>query len=238
MRSPMLSRAHTWSLTAIAVFTGVALLWVWKRFSNRERIALAKRQTRAQLYAMRLYADDPALIFRAQGRLLIWTGRYLAQMLRPTAVAVAPLFLLFLQLDNIYGHRPLAPGESAIVTAQFGGRADVRTLDAALEGRGVLVETPGVRISERRQVCWRVRTDRRLEPVPTGSVLLHVHGTAVVQAVECGHGPRIPLALWNASPSIEVSCPAATLDVFGFGIGWPWWFLVVSGLAMAVLRRR
>src|ERR1035437_1800529 len=89
----MLSAAHTWSLTAIAAVTGVVLLWVWKRFSNQERIALAKRKTRAQLYAMRLYTDDPALIFRAQRQLLLWTGRYLAGMLRPTSVAIVPLLV-------------------------------------------------------------------------------------------------------------------------------------------------
>ena len=134
----MLSAAHTWSLTAIAAVTGVVLLWVWKRFSNQERIALAKRQTRAQLYAMRLYTDDPALIFRAQRQLLLWTGRYLAGMLRPTSVAIVPLLVLFLQLDNVYGHRALAPGESAIVTAQFSGGADLRTLAPTLDRKSVV----------------------------------------------------------------------------------------------------
>src|ERR1039457_2819306 len=112
----MLSAAHTWSLTAIAAVTGVVLLWVWKRFSNQERIALAKRQTRAQLYAMRLYTDDPALIFRAQRQLLLWTGRYLAGMLRPTSVAIVPLLVLFLQLDNVrwrLGNRLSLPRSSA-----------------------------------------------------------------------------------------------------------------------------
>jgi hypothetical protein len=226
MLSLMLTVAHTWSLTAIAAVTGVVLLWVWKRFSNQERIALAKRQTRAQLYAMRLYADDPALIFRAQGQLLLWSARYLAGMLRPTAVAIVPLLVLCLQLDNVYGHRPPARGESAIVTAQFSGGADLRTLAATLEGRGVVVETPAVRIPGRRQVCWRVRAVTGA----SGSVLLRVRGAVIAKAVQCGHG-------WG-SPSIDVSCPAATLDVFGFGIDWAVWFLLVSLVTMLVLRKR
>jgi hypothetical protein len=145
------------------VVAGLALLWVWQRFSNRERVALAKRQMRARLYAIRLYADEPAMVLRAQGELLIWTGRYLAQMLRPMAIASVPLLVLSVQLDNIYGHRPPAPGESAIVTAQFGGGTDVRALGATLEGRGVVVETPGVRIPSRRQVCWRGAGDSQAE---------------------------------------------------------------------------
>ena len=214
------------SLTAIAVVTGAVLAWIWKRFSNHERIALAKRQMRAQLYAMRLYADDPALIFRAQARLLLWTGRYTVRMLPPVAVAIVPLLVLWLQLDNVYGHRALAPGESAIVTAQFSGSADV-----SLEGRGVVVETPGVRIPGRQQVCWRVRAGRRLKPTPAGSLILHIGGIAISQKFRCGH------AFWERPPRIEVPCPAATLDIFGFSVEWPFWFLGVSGLTMLALRK-
>jgi len=230
----MLSAAHTWSLTAIAVVTGTVLLWVWKRFSNQERIALAKRQTRAQLYAMRLYADDPVLVIRAQGQLLLWSARYLAGMLVPTAVAIVPLIVLFLQLDNVYGHRPLAPGESAIVTAQFSRGADLRTLAATLEGRGVVVETPAVRIPDRGQVCWRVR------PVTAaaGSVLMHVRGRTISKAVACGHGLSIPTARWGQRPAIDVSCPAATIDVCGYGIDWPVWFLLVALVTILLLRKR
>jgi hypothetical protein len=230
----MLSAAHTWSLTGIAAATGVALLWVWKRFSNQERIALAKRQTRAQLYAMRLYADDPALIFRAQRQLLLWTARYLAQMLRPTAVAIVPLLVLFLQLDNVYGHRPLAPGESAIATAQFSRGADLGTLAATLEGRGVVVETPAVRIPDRRQVCWRVRAVM----ADSGYLILHAGGSAIAKAVECGRGLVIPRMRWSGSPSLEVSCPAAPINVLGYGVDWPVWFLLGSLLTMLALRRR
>jgi hypothetical protein len=207
----------TLSLTVIGVATGVVLHWVWKRFANRERMALAKRQARAQIYAMRLYADDPALVFRAQGRLLAWTGRYLAGMLRPTAVAIVPVFFLCLQLDNVYGHRPPAAGESAIVTARLDRGADIRALAADLEGRGVVVETPGVRLPGGREVCWRVRMDHRLKPAPP--------------ALRCGHG------FWSGSTLIEMSCPAANLDIFGFGMEWEVWFLVVGGITMLVLRR-
>jgi hypothetical protein len=34
-----------------------------------------------------------------------------------------------------------------------------------------------------------------------------------------------------------VSCPAANLNVFGFGIDWPVWFLLVSVLTMLALRK-
>ena len=230
----MLSAAHTWSLTVIAVITGVMLLLIWKRFSNQERIVRAKRRMRAQLYAMRLYADEPAIVFRAQGQLLIWIARYLAGTLRPMAVAIVPLLLLFPPLENAYGHRPLAPGESAIVTARFPAAAAAHMAAATLEGRGVSVETPGVHLPDAREVCWRVRT---MAEVP-GSVVLDAGGVAIAECIPCGRALDMPAGHWDKLPSIDVSCPAANLNVFGFAVIWPAWFLVVALLTMLALRKR
>ena len=101
----MLSAAYTWSLNAIAA--------LWRG---------------VQIYGMRLYAGEPALILRAQGQLLLWTARCLTGSLRPTAVSM------------------LAPGESATVTGQFSS-ADRGLLAATLEGRGSRAEAcaPGHR---------------------------------------------------------------------------------------------
>jgi hypothetical protein len=197
-------------------------------------MALAKRQMRARLYALRLYADEPALVLRAQRQLLLWSARYVAGSLRPTALAIVPLLVLFLQLDNVYGHRPLAPGESVMVTAQFSRSSEGGMPAAILEGRGVAIETPAVRIPNRRQVCWRVRA----VDASSGSVLLRVPGEAIAQDVNCGHGLRIPAARWGGAPSLVVSCPTATLDVLGFGIRWPVWFLLVSLITALALRSR
>jgi hypothetical protein len=102
-----------------------------------------------------------------------------------------------------------------------------------LGGRGVVVETPAVRIPDRRQVCWRVRVG-----ATPGSVLLRARGVVITKAVRCGHGLRYLSATpWDGSPSIDVSCPAATLDVAGFGIDWPVWFGIVSLITMLALKQ-
>jgi hypothetical protein len=225
------------SLTIVASLTGVALLWVWKQFSNRERIARARSQTRAQLYAMRLYADDPLLVLRAERQLLRWIGRYLAQMLRPTAVAVVPLLVLFVEMDSVYGHRPLARGETAVVTAQFAHGADLSGPAPTLEGRGILVETPGVRIPDRRQVCWRVRA----LPATSSSLLLHWRGPTITKPVQCGRtsagGWGVAASLVASMPSIAISCPVADLNLFGLPIDWEIWFGAVSLITVLALRK-
>jgi hypothetical protein len=208
----MLSAMHTWSLTAFAAVSGVAMLWVFGRFSKRERVAYAKRQARAQLYAMRLYAGDPALIFRAQKQLLVWNARYLALLLPPMAIMIIPGILLFAALDYLYGKRPIQPGESAIVSARFPDVVDLHTLQPALESRGFIVETPAVRLPDRGEVYWRVRAAGRAS-----------RSVAV--------SPRGPVR------RIEVAYPAACLDVFGYRVDWLVWFLAISLLAMFVTSR-
>jgi hypothetical protein len=246
----MLSAAHTWSLTAIAIVFGMGMLWSFQRFSNQEQVALAKRKVWANLYAFRLYADEPALIFRAQKQLLLWNARYLGLMLRPTFVVLVPVTLLLFGLDAMYGRRPLEPGESAIVTAQFRGGADVRLL-ATLESAQIAVETPSVRIPDLRQVSWRVRAMTKT----SGSVILRTAGASLSKTVRAGETSgfvserRVASLLdWFRYPGesrlpsgplrwIRVDYPAATIDIFGFGAHWLPWFLAVSLLTMLLAKK-
>jgi hypothetical protein len=248
----MLPAAYTWSLTAIAIAAGLAMLWIFGRFSNAEQAALAKRKIRANLYAFRLYADEPALIFRAQKQLLLWNARYLASMLRPTAVLLVPATLLMFGLDAVYGHRPLSAGESAIVTAQCSDGSDMGSLGPTLEGRGIAVETPCVRIPAERQFCWRVRA----LCATSGSVILRAAGVSFSKSVRAGAPSGVvaerrvaSLFDWLRYPGesrlpsgplrwIGVSYPAARLDVFGFGAHWLLWFAGVSLLTMLLARKR
>src|SRR5580700_11122564 len=178
----MLSAAYYLSLTAIAMANGLAALWVLARLSDQKRIELAKRKVRAHLYAFRLFADEPALIFRAQKQLLVWNARYLALMLRPTVVVLIPATLLMFALDSLYGHRPLGPGESAIITAQFKAGTDVGSLAPTLEGIRIAVESPSVRIPDLRQISWRVRA----LGAKSGSVNLRLAGVSLSKDVQSG----------------------------------------------------
>jgi hypothetical protein len=248
----MLSAAHTWSLTAISIAFGFAMLWSFQRFSSQEQVALAKRKVWANLYAFRLYADEPALIFRAQKQLLLWNARYLALMLRPTFVVLVPVTLLLFGLDAMYGRRPLEPGDSAIVTAQFRDSVDSQSLAATLEGAQIFVETPSVRIPDLRQVSWRVRA----LSATSGSVIFRTASASFSKTVQTGETSgfvserRVASLLdWLRYPGesrlpsgplrwISVDYPAATIDILGFGANWLLWFLAVSLLTMLLAKKR
>jgi len=248
----MLSAAHCLSLTAIAMANGLAALWVFARFCDQKRIELAKHKLRANLYAFRLFVDEPALIFRAQKQLLIWNGRYLALVLVPAIIIGVPTFVLLMHLDAVYGRRALAAGESAIVTAQFDTATDLRLISPMLEGRSVEVETPPVRIALEHQVSWRVRAASDA----SGSLLLSVPKTRASKTVQVGPGLKYlsvrrvaSVVDWLRYPGearlpagdvqwIEVYYPDTKIYIFGVGMHWLIWFSIVCLITMLVFHRR
>ena len=248
----MLSAAHCLSLTAIGIAYGLAALWVFARLSDQKRIEIAKRKVRAQLYAFRLFVDEPALIFRAQKQLLVWNGRYLALVLFPAIIIGIPTFVLLMQVDAVYGRRALAAGESTIVTAHFDSATDLRLISPVLEGRGVEVETPPVRVASEHQISWRVRA----ASAASGSLLLRLPTTTAGKTVQVGPGLRYlsvrrvaSVVEWLRYPAearlpagdvqwIEVYYPDAKIYIFGIGMYWLLWFSIVCLITMLVFRRR
>ncbi len=238
------------TLTLVSFLAGVGALWVFGRFSNQDAIRNARRKLRAHLYELTLFAHDPVLIWRAQKKLLAWNVRYLALTLKPAIVLSIPMALLLLQLDAVYSRRALRPGESAIVTAQLAPGAD---LDASIGApAGAVVESPAVRLSGARQVCWRIRVEREMN----GDLRIGAGGAEYDKALVSSAGlnyiavrrvnSRIQ-QLWHPGESvlpgntvewIEVNYPAAEINVFGWNVHWLLWFFLVSMIGAFLLRKR
>lgn len=259
----MLSGLHTWTLTAIAIAAGVAMLWAFARCSDQARIEVAKRKLRAHLLAFRLFSDEPRLIFRSQKQLLVWNARYLALMLRPTFVMLLPLAALLWHLDAVYGRRALVPGETAIVTMQLPPGENLLGPRFSLWGwtdqhheRSFIGETPPLRLTDARQILWRVR----IASVPSVGaqpwVMVCRYDFCVGKTVQVGNGltylskrivtSRFDTLLYPAERRffdvfydwIEVSYPEAEIVVFGIGMHWLVWFCIVNLFTMLAFRKR
>src|SRR5688572_23637994 len=111
---------------------GIATLLVMRRFSDQEAIRTAKSRLLAHLYELRLFGDDPRLVLRAQKNLFVWNLRYLRLALRPAAIIAIPAMLVALQLDALYGKRPLKQGEAAVVTVELKPGTTLRSLEPVL----------------------------------------------------------------------------------------------------------
>jgi uncharacterized membrane protein (DUF106 family) len=238
------------SLFVISVAAGIGLLWVFQKTSDQAAIRRTKKKLQAHLLEIRLYADDPAVIWQAQKNLLAANARYFALMLRPAVVVTLPMVVLLVLLDGYYGKQPLPVGRPAILTAQL------RT-DAAVAGPlrleappQIEVETPAVRAMGERQVSWRIRPIGAV----AGELRLVADGVTVTKSVAAGDGPRfvssrrvrsLPALLIHPGETplpaagvewVEVESPSAGVRMFGFETHWLVWFIVISMAAAFLLK--
>lgn len=216
----------TLTLTAVSLLAGIAMLWAFGRFSNQEKIAFARHKLRAYLYELTLFSSDPVLMWRAQRRLLGWNLRYLGLMLRPALIIAAPTVLLLSQLDAIYGRRPLAIGEPALVTARFASSVDLRAVSPTLDlPPGAFEAGTPVRLPAEHRVLWRVTPLRKFR----GSVRVRLAGRTLTQHIAAG-GISFYLPYSLATERIEIAYPSSSR--------WLVWFCLVSFAGAFLLRKR
>jgi len=235
-------------LSAMAALVGVGMLWVFGKTSNQQAMKAVKRKVHAALLELRVFADEPAVSWRAQKALFAANFRYMGLALRPALVMAAPVALLLIHMEGFYGRAPLEVGHEAVVTMAVKG-----PLSAELRApAGVSVETPPVRIPDAGEISWRIR------PVAAGRAVVQftVQGAPVSKTIASGAGERFAPgrsvrslleAIWNPDekriPSdavqwIEVRYPESRMEVFGIDWNWLVWFLLVSMVAALVLKKR
>ena len=191
---------------------------------------------------LRLFADEPAIIWRAQIGLLRANADLIFLLIRPALALSILMVPLLPQLDAIYGSAPLTVGQVALVTAQIRTPLDAGTT-ASLEGpQSIADDRPAVRAVRSRQVSWRIRPLQNV----SGSLFLKVAGEVVEKSVVAGNGPQYKsdqrtrnLLEYVLHPterrlpegpisSIEIQYPHAEIRWFGLQFPWLVWFFPIS----------
>lgn len=186
-----------WSIAAALCFLTIARL-----VSRPAKIREARRRVHGLLLEMWLYGDEPVQVLRTQIALIRANLRYLLLLAPAVIASAAPILLIWMHLDNQFGHRPLRAGETAIMTAQLRSsgipNGEVPTVEAP---DGFRFETPPVRVVADSLVVWRLRAIADTESKPRVS---------------------------DAYAWAEIAYPPRSISLFG--IAWPWeaWFLLFS----------
>src|ERR1017187_9531495 len=103
-------------LTCLSIAAGAAMLWIFGRTSNQQRMKQVKRRVQAGLLELRVFVDEPVISLRAQKTLLAANLNYLALALRPALWMIVPVGLLLVHLEAFYERAPLTPAEPTLVT--------------------------------------------------------------------------------------------------------------------------
>ena len=240
-------------LTILAAAVGSAMLWVFGRTSDQERMKQVKRRVHAGLLELRVFVDEPAISLRAQGGLIAANLTYLVLAMRPMLWTAAPIALLLIHLEAFYERAPLPLAEPALVTIRM-------TADWIPSAPPPILTTPSnvkilgppVRVAASREVSWRILA---YSPV-SDRLLFRYNGQEVAKWLEAGDRQRYVTgrrvrSRWGAilSPGeshmrsdfaewIEIHYPSANLSIFGVHVNWMAWFLIVSMATALLLKKR
>jgi hypothetical protein len=222
------------SLMAIGILWGLAALLVFRRFTDRVAVRKVRKRLYAHLLGIRLYSEEPALVFRAQKELIVDNLRFLALVAKPVLIMAVPFALLYGPLDSIYGWGPLEIGHSAVVTYHLSGEAIAGDVQyTLLAPPGIAVETPPVVVVADNQISWRIRP-----LMPTrGNLRIIFSSDEVTSPVIAGertlssHSRRESL---RGGFSVEVGYPKADVAIAGLDLPWLAWFLIISTASAAL----
>jgi len=231
-------------LVLLSALAGLGVLWIFARTSDPAAIRRTRRLLAAYLLELRVYDDEPAVLWRAQRDLFLENLRYLRLMLRPALATTLPMFVLLLHLDRFYGQAPLAAGQPALVTLQMLDPVSASDPPPELQTpAGIAVETPPVRALSQRRVYWRIRplqaVSGRLQVVfPWGVLEKTIEAGAPGRPVSSRRVRSLAGLCWNpgeprlntdAVAWMEVAYPPAAMTLAGWDLHW---LLVFVGVSM------
>jgi hypothetical protein len=239
-------------LTIFSAVAGMVLLWVFRKTSNQNRIRTAKRLVQAHLLELRVFRDEPSVMWRAQKSLFLVNLRYAGLMLVPALWMGLPFAILLIHLDAFYGRAPMVVGADSILTIQM--RSPLNAAAPAprlVTPAGVKAESPAVRVLAEQQVSWRIRSQAAV----SDDLQITVNGDSITKRIEAGGGPRfVPGrsvssaldAVWYPDESrvpsqsvewVDIRYPEARVQIFGFHMHWLLWFTLISMISALMLKK-
>lgn len=240
-------------LVLLSVLMGIGLLLIFRWTVDPEVVRARRSLVWAHLMELRLFTDEPSLIWKAHGDLIRANLRYMAVMLKPALFAAVPMLLVLSLMDVYFGKSPLQPGEATLVTVQLSDAArspgPAPVLTAA---EGIAVETPAVRQVDVGRVGWRVRA----QSAGTHVLKVALPDEEISKTIEVGPGfraiavrrvrspwefvlnPGESLLPSSSAEWIEVKYESASVDILSLKLHWLIWCFLIMGVTMLILRSR
>lgn len=237
--TPFKAMDPIWSLALFSLLIGIIMLVIFRYTSDQQKIRETKSKIRAYIFELSLFKDEIGIVLSAQKNIFIYNLKYIKYALKPMLFMMIPLVLILIQLESWYGHRPLKPDESAIVSLKLheGGHSlsDIKLT----AGGGIAVETPPLRIPDQNEIDWRIRArdtgDQYLTfNVPGGEirqkVIVSEKGLVQVSPLASASTSGFTDALLNPalgplpgdSPveQIRIDYPAMSIEIYKWHVHW------------------
>ncbi len=243
---PFRSLHPLYALVVFSALTGILLVLVFRYTSNQKEIRRVKDRIQAHVLEVRLFQDQLRVVLAAYPRILFWTAAYLRHSLKPLAIMVVPLVLLFVQLELRLGCLPLHPQETFLVKAKLATPDSLDQVSLRLPD-GLRLTAPPLRIPAEKEIDWRVQAEKHgqfaVDVVLAGDAFskhvsvadqIHRLSTTRVRASLLGqllYPGEPPLPAAGPLDSIEVGYPRRSVNFGFFQSAWLIPFIVLSLVA-------
>jgi hypothetical protein len=156
MRPFMLQSAWP-GLIAASLVASIVLVVLFHFSSNPNEIRRTRNRLLARTLELLMFQHDMRTSFTACGRILVANAAYLFQFLRPMAVGLIPLLLMFVQMESWFDRRPLRIGEQAVLSVEIDPTESVleQTIDLQLTEM-LKIDSPSVRVPSKNELAWRI----------------------------------------------------------------------------------
>ena len=241
----------SWSLVVIAVLCGIGTMAIYRGTADLVSAGRTVKRLVAHLAELRLYANEPALIWRAQLAAMRESARLFVVVAKPSLLVALPMAWLLVQLHSAYGLAPLPLGEPGIVTVHFARALDPANQMATLAApQGIAVEAPPVRVIDRGEMSWRIRPlcavrgalvlklrdeelTKSIQSGPDGTWLSPRRSRSAIAFLVHPQESRLPS---SGIDWIEVEYPEAQVRLGDLEMPWLAWFALFATLGAFLVR--
>lgn len=157
--SPFRDIDPLWSLALFSLLLAILMLVIFRYTSNQAKIRETKNRIRAYIYELRLFKDELGIVLSAQKNVFIQNMKYMKYALKPLIFMIIPLGLFLIQLDSLYGHKPLDTNESTIVSLKLDQNSEIPENISVKSDGGLSIETPPLKIIQDKQIDWRIKAN-------------------------------------------------------------------------------
>jgi hypothetical protein len=241
-------------LLAASLLAAFIVLLIFKLTSDQVEVRRRRNRVLARLLEIALFKDDVIESAGAFKRVVTAALQYALVMAKPILISACFMAPVMALLSAVYEHRPLKPGETALLAAHFAPAVPVMNQNLSLHSSSnVIIETPPVRIPARNEVSWRIRA---VEAGP-GWVELKINEVIFRKVVSIGYGAAPVMAdgmrsvLWGipgcqpvwAEPAgvilhrMAVCYPDRTMAILGLRLSWLPVFLMLTMAFGLVLKK-
>ena len=154
---PFMQQSAWPGLIAASLVASIVLVVLFHFTSDPSAIRKTRNRLLARTLELLMFQHDLRASFAACGRIVIANAAYLFQFLRPMAVGIIPLLLIFVQMESWFDRRPLRIGEQTVLSVEINQSESVLDETFELQLPEILrIDAPPVRIPSKNELAWRI----------------------------------------------------------------------------------